>query len=169
MIDVRLVRDLMTVGVATCPADTPAADIARLLLNTGVEGVVVLHHDGHAVGMVSQDELVHAYAYDNWQDLTAEAIMREEVVEVPPDIPITAAAQIMEDLGVRMVFLMHNSEGIRYPAAALSYQHILRHMAAASEDDLADLGIKASRLSPVEAFKQKRDAARRNAPPYYEE
>ncbi|OGO37085.1 MAG: hypothetical protein A2W35_02790 [Chloroflexi bacterium RBG_16_57_11] len=44
----ELVRDLMTVGVATCSPDTPIDDIARLLLDKGLEAVVVLDPvDGH--------------------------------------------------------------------------------------------------------------------------
>lgn len=169
MPDVRLVRDLMTIGVPTCPVGTPFVDLARLFLNAGLEAIVVLDREGHAVGVVGQDELVRAYAYEDWPNLTADAIMREELVEVPPEIPITAAAQIMLDRGARVAYAMHNSEGIRYPAAILSYQHLLRYMAATNDDELADLGIRARRQSPIDVFKAKRDAARRHAPRHYEE
>ena len=87
--------------------------------------------------------------------------MSEGIPEVPPDIPLTAAAQIMRDHHWQVVFLLHNSAGIAYPAAMLSYTHLLRHLAAQSDDDLRDLGIKAERQPPVEAFKERRDAARR--------
>jgi CBS domain-containing protein len=169
MSDVRLVRDLMTIGVPTCPVGTPVGDIARLLVNAGQEAIVILNPEGHAVGVVSQDELVRAYAYENWKTLSADAIMREELVDVPPEIPITAAAQIMLDLGARVVYSMHNSDGIRYPAAMLSYQHVLRHMGATTADELADLGIRARRQSPIDVFKTKRDAARQNGPRHQEE
>lgn len=169
MSGIRLVRDLMTIGVPTCPAGTSLADLARLLLNADVETVVVLDHEGHAVGVAGQDELVRAYAHDDWQTVTAESIMCEELVEVPPEIPIAAAAQIMLDRGARAAYAMHNSEGIRYPAAVLSYHHLLRYMAAANDEDLADLGIRARRQSPIESFIQKRDAARQNAPRHQEE
>jgi CBS domain-containing protein len=156
-----LVRDLMSVGVATCPPDAPLQDIARLLLDKALEAVVVLDPDGAAIGVVSQDELVHAYARGDWGELTAESVMREGVPQVPPDIPLSAAAQLMQDKGVRVVFLMHNASGIIYPAAALAYQHLLRHLAARSDDDLQDLGIAAARKAPLEQFIEKRDAARR--------
>jgi CBS domain-containing protein len=163
----ELVRDLMTVGVATCSPDTPAGDIARLLLEKGLEAVVVLDPaDGHALGYVSQDELVRAYAhaYRPAAELTAERVMQDEVPQAPPDIPLTAAAQIMLDRGVRVLFLMHHSSGIEYPAALISYQHILRLLGARNQDELHDLGISATRQSPLEAFIQRREAARsRNA------
>jgi CBS domain-containing protein len=156
-----LVRDLMTVGVATCSPETPVADIARLLLDKGLEGLVVLDQEGFAAGVVSQDELVRAYTRDDCRSLTAEAIMREGVPQIRPDIPLTAAAQLMQDQGVRMLFLMHEAGGITYPAAVLSYRHILRHLAARSDDELRDLGIAAARQAPLDKFIQKRDAARR--------
>jgi CBS-domain-containing membrane protein len=158
----ELVRDLMTVGVATCSPDTPAGDIARLLLQNGLEAVVVLDPaDGHARGYVSQDELVQAYAHRPLDGLTAEQLMRDEVPQAPPDIPLTAAAQLMLDRRVRVLFLMHHSAGIEYPAALISYQHLLRLLGARDSQELHDLGISASRQSPLEAFIQRRDAARR--------
>jgi len=161
--EVKLVRDLMKVGVATCPIHTPLVEIARLLLNADLEGVVVMDQEGHAVGVVTQDELVRACVHEDYQRLTAETVMREEIPQVPPDIPLTAALQIMQDLGVRVVYLMHHAEGIHYPAAALSYRHILRYLAAEHESELGDLGIRAKRETPIETFMKRRDAARRKA------
>jgi CBS domain-containing protein len=158
-----LVRDLMSVGVASCALQTPISDIARLLLDKDLEAVVVMNAEGHAVGIVSQDELARAYAREDRARLTAEDVMRDGVPEVPPDIPIVAAAQIMRDQGLRVVFLMHHAGGIRYPAASLSYRHLLRHLAARDDGDLTDLGIKAAREAPLQTFIQKREAARRRS------
>ena len=67
----------------------------------------------------------------------------------------------MQDQGVRAVFMMHHAGGVIYSAAYLSYNHILRYLEAKSDDELNDLGIRAERTSPLDAFIQKRDAARR--------
>lgn len=155
-----LVRDLMKVGVATCPPHTPLRDIARLLLEADLEGVIVLDTEGHGTGVVTQDELIKAYARQGWETLTAEDIMRPDVPELPADIPLTAAAQLMQDMRVRVVFLMHHSEGISYPAAALSYKHFLRLLAATDDTELHDLGYGATRRKPLDAFIEKRDAAK---------
>ena len=160
---IHLVRDLMTVGVPTCPYTTPMIEIVRLLLDRDFEAVVVLDGEGHAGGVVSRDDLVRAYARDNWDGLTAENIMTEGVIEVPPDIPLAAAALIMRDQGVRAVFLMHNADGITYPAAMLTYTHLLRHLAAPDRSELKDLGIRAEREAPLEAFIKRRDKARKRA------
>ncbi len=113
----RLVRDLMTVGVVTCPPRLTLMELARLFLEKDAEGVIVLDEEGHASGVVSQDEMVRAYAHPAAETLTAEDIMRDDIPEVPPDIPLHAAAQIMHDMGVRAVYSMHHAGGIAYPSA----------------------------------------------------
>jgi CBS domain-containing protein len=158
----ELVRDLMTVGVATCSPDTPVVEIARLLVEKDLEALVVLDPiEGHALGIVGQDELVQAYTRSNVQTLKAEDILHDGVPQVPADIPLVAAAQLMRDQGVRTLFLMHHSGGIEYPAALISYRHILRHLAARSPEDLRDLGMHAQRQPPLQAFLERREAARK--------
>jgi CBS domain-containing protein len=155
----QLVRDLMTVGVLTCTPQTTISEIAQLLLDHDLDEVIVLD-DGKALGVVGQDDLVAAFARDNTQSLTAIQVMREGIPQVPPDIPLTAAAQIMRDQGVRTFFLMHHAAGIEYPAAALSYKHLLRLLAAEDREELRDLGIKADRVLPLDEFKKRRLATR---------
>jgi CBS domain-containing protein len=158
-----LIRDLMTVGVPTCKWETPIKDIARFLLEHHVEAMCVLDEEGHGIGVVGEQELVSAYGRDNPDELKAEDIMSEGVPELGADIPLTAAAQMMKDMGIRIAYMMHNSAGIIYPAAFISYRHILRHIAAKDEKDLKDLGLAAERKSPIEQFIERRDEARRKA------
>ncbi len=158
----KLVRDLMTVGVPTCAPDTRMDEIARLLVEKNYEEVVVLE-EGHNVGVVGYSELVKIYAQENALELTAEAVMRPGILSVPADIPLETAAQIMRDHGVRVLYLTHHAGGVEYPAAMISYAHLVRHMAARNDQELKDLGIEAARQSPLEIFIQRRDAARRNA------
>lgn len=160
-----LVRDLMTVGVQSCSQEMSIVELTRFLLDHDLEGVAVLDEEGHAVGVITRDDLVRVYADGNHATLTAADIMTEGVPQIPPDIPLPAAAQLMRDQGLRIVFLMHNSGGIIYPAAMLSYKHFLRHLIAETDEDIKDLGIKAERESPIETFIRKRDAARRRANP----
>lgn len=155
-----LVRDLMVVGVTTCRPDSLLVDIVRLLLEKELESIVVLDMGGHAVGVVSRDDLIRAYSLDKVGQMTGQDIMRDEVPQIPPDIPLAAAAQIMQDLGIRQVFLMHHADGVIYPAASLSYAQLLRHLAASEDDDLDDLGTQAAREAPLDTFTRRRDEAR---------
>lgn len=159
----KLVRDLMSVGVPTCGLDDLVGDLTRWFLEKDIEGAVVLDENGHGAGVVTRNELVKAYSKDNNDLLTAQEIMDANVPRVPPDIPLKTAAQIMQDLGVRVLFLTHHAGGIEYPAAYITYNHLLRHLAARDEKDLRDLGIKAERESPLDTFMRRRDEALRRA------
>jgi len=163
MTESKLVRDLMTVGVPTCKADILAVDIARFIIENNVEELVVLGAEGEGVGVVGCEELVKVYGRDDIESLTAEQVMREGVPELPSDIPLSVAAQMMRDQNIRVAYMTHNSTGIIYPAAMISYKHIIRHIAAKDESELKDLGIKAERKSPIEQFIERRDEARRKA------
>ncbi len=158
-----LIRDLMTVGVPTCKRDSLVPDIARFLLGQDVEAMCVLDEEGHGIGVVGYDELVKAYGRENAEALRAEDVMSEGVPELKAELPLTLAAQMMRDKGIRIAYMMHNAAGIVYPAAFISYRHILRHLAARNEKDLKDLGLAAERKSPLEAFIERRDEARKKA------
>jgi CBS domain-containing protein len=132
------------------------------MLEKDYEAVVVMK-DGHALGVVAEDELMRASGREDADNLTAEQVMREGVPQVPPDIPLAAAVLLMQDLGVKTLFLMHHAGGIEYPAAYISYRHYIRLLAAENDDDLRDLGIHADRQPPLQAFIQRRDEARKRA------
>ncbi len=58
--------DVMTLGVITVNENTDAADIARLMLDTGVKSVPVTH-GMRVVGIVSRRDLIRAIATrDDW-------------------------------------------------------------------------------------------------------
>jgi len=153
----------MTVGVPTCKINTSVIDIARFLINNNVEEMVVLGEEGEGVGVCGFKELVNAYERDDIRELTAEDIMSEGVPELPSDITLKLAAQLMKDKKIRVAYMNHNSAGIIYPAALISYKHLVRHLAAKDESELKDLGIKAERKSPLEVFIERRDEARKQA------
>jgi len=159
----ELVRDLMTVGVPTCKNTTPVVEVARFLIKNNVEELVVLGEEGEGIGVCGYRELVNAYERDNIRELTAENVMTEGVPELPSDITLKLAAQLMRDKDIRVAYMNHNSAGIIYPAASISYKHLIRHLAAKNEEELKDLGFNAERKSPLEQFIERRDEARRQA------
>ena len=156
----KLVRDLMHIGVATCQTDALLIDAVRTLLRENLESVIVLDEHSHAVGMLSRREAVDLYGRSDidtrdLHTLTVADVMRPDIPEVPPDIPATAAAQIMLDRGVREIYVMHHGGGASWPAAVLRFEDVLRYLAAESEADLADMGAGAARTSPIETFMQR--------------
>jgi predicted transcriptional regulator len=157
----KLVRDLMTVGVLTCSSSTPISTISQALLEKDLEAVVVLDAEGHGVGIVGRDELVGAYSHPNHMQLTAEDIMQDGVPQIPPDIPLAAAAQLMQDQKLRVFFLTHHAGGIVYPAAVISYTHFMKYLAGGQPEAPKDLGIGAERTAPLDLFYERRDQLRK--------
>ena len=152
---VTLVRDLMHIGVTTCPIDTPLAEAACTLLKKNVETLIVLDESGHAIGRCGRQEVVAAYArtgatIHGCKTLTAGDVMRPGIPEIPPDIPATAAAQIMLDQGEREMYLMHRDCGISWPAAVFRLDEILYHLTAESKTDVTAAKTKTLRQSPRE-------------------
>jgi len=155
-----MVRDIMTVGVPTCAPDFIIKDLVEIMIEKSFESVVVQNAEGHAVGYISKEELVKAYSTGNIEELKAEEVMNNKLPQLPPDIPVTTAAQMMRDMDVRVVYMCHQAGGIEYPAAQLTYDHILSHMASKDGELPKTVGIKAERKSPIELFIERRDAAK---------
>lgn len=156
----KLVRDLMHIGVTTCRADTPLVGATRTLLREGLESLIVLDGNSHAVGMFSRREAVAAFSRSganvgDVKTLTVAEAMRPDIPQVPPDIPAAAAVQIMLDQDVREIYLMHHGRGITWPAAVLRFEDVLRYVTAETEADVADMGAGAPRKSPLEAFMER--------------
>lgn len=156
----KLVRDLMHIGVPTCPVGTPLVEAVRTLLSKQLEALVVLDERGHGIGLLSRREVVLAFVQagisgSSFETLTAADVMRAKIPEVPADIPASAAVQLMLDQNVREIYIMHHEGGIRYPASVLRFEDVLRFVAAESEADLAGMGSGAARKSAIELFKER--------------
>jgi signal-transduction protein with cAMP-binding, CBS, and nucleotidyltransferase domain len=159
----KIVRDLMQIVVVTCPVDTVIADLTRLALEKDLDSIIVTDPaEGNAVGVVTQFDLVRAHTHGKTEVLTAMDILQEEIPQIPPEIPLTTAAQMMLDNNIRTYFLMHHAGGVLYPTAYISYKLILRHLPAQEDEDLRGLGVVAERITPLKKFVEKRDAARRS-------
>jgi CBS domain-containing protein len=159
----NLVRDLMQIGVTTCPGSTLIAELAEIMLSRDLFSVIILdREDGNAVGVVDQSDLMRAFTLDDYENLNAEQIMQETIPQVPADIPLKTAIQMMLDNHLQTYYLMHHSGGISYPAAYFSYRNVLRFLAARDEMDLADLGIDKEKRLPLEESYKKRNVARRS-------
>jgi CBS domain-containing protein len=160
----KLVRNLMHIGVPTCPVQTPLVEAARTLLAKQLEALIVLDEHGHAVGMLSRREVALAYAQAGinefgFETLTVAHVMHADIPKVPADIPATAAVQIMLDQDVREIYVMHHEGGVHYPAAVLRFEDVLRFVSARTEADLVGMGSGAARKSPIEIFKERHSKA----------
>lgn len=147
-----LVRDMMRVGVPTCREDTPLKDAARLLVERNVSALVVLDEDGNAVGWLGEQHVARAIDRDHAR-LTAADVMREHVPEILPDIPAAAAAHLMLDRGLQQLFVTHHAGGIKYPAAVITLQDVIRMIAGMER--APGVGVGAERPTAVDLFKHR--------------
>lgn len=129
----RLVRDAMHRGVISCRVDTPLEEIAQRLMEYQINALFVLDQSGKACGVVSQADLVRAYVQGGWSDLVAEDIMTPDVVTVVPDIPVTAAAQLMLDKNIHRLLIVQRGLVPDRPVGVLSMSDIVREMAREGE------------------------------------
>ena len=122
----KLIRDIMKIGVPVCKRDARLPEIARIMALENADAIIVMDEFG-ACGVVSQSDLVRAYSR-NYELLTAQDVMTEKIIEVAPEEPITAAANLMNEEKVHQVFLMHSHPGSSRPSAVVTMRAIVREM-----------------------------------------
>jgi CBS domain-containing protein len=116
----------MKIGVPVCNRDAHLPEVARLLALENASAIIVMDEFG-ACGVVSQTDLVRAYSR-NYELLTAQDVMTEKIIEVAPEAPITAAANLMNEENVHQLFLMHTHPGTSRPSAVVTMRAIVREM-----------------------------------------
>ncbi len=130
----KLVRDIMKIGVPTCALDTPLPQVAQIMARENADAIIVMDESG-AAGVISQSDLVRVYAR-NFALLTAQEIMTEKIISIPPDAAAAAAAQAMQDDQVHQVFVMHDHPGPARPSAVVTMRAIVRDMAGLEPERL---------------------------------
>ena len=130
----KLIRDIMKIGVPVCSRETPLPEVARILALERADAVIVMDEFG-ACGVVSQTDLVRAYPR-NFALLTAQEIMSEKIIEVAPEAPIAAAANLMNEEKVHQVFLMHSHPGPSRPSAVVTMRAIVREMGGLEKEQV---------------------------------
>ena len=124
----------MHIGVPTCEAGVTLPEAVRRLISNGLESLVVLDKHGHAIGLFGRQEAVKAYGLSGVRNqaldsLTVADVMTHKIPEIPPDIPATAAVQLMIDQHKRELYLMHHDGGICWPSAVLRFDDVLNLLA----------------------------------------
>jgi CBS-domain-containing membrane protein len=157
-----LIRDVMRIGVPTCKETDLLDKVAALMLDQAATALIVLDEEADTRGWISEARLAAAYLRvtqtlevsetSRVSSLTAADIMDEDVPEAS-DIPLTAGAQIMADLGVDHVFFLHHAAGRTWPASVLSLRDLVR--ALAGPEYIKNQGTAAPRPTPMDLFRQR--------------
>jgi CBS domain-containing protein len=130
------VADAMTVGVISCPPETPLTTVAQLMITYRVHAVFVFDHDQEADetvgfwGLVSDLDLAAA-VFDDLDRRTAGRVCASPLVTVRPDQPLEYASRLMVSKSVSHLAVL--DPATRRPVGVLSTFDIAR--AAAAERD----------------------------------
>ena len=125
----KLVRDVMSRGVTTCTPETTVREAARRMTENHLNALVVVDElSGELEGIVSRTDLARVYEQD-YEALTVESVMTQEVETIIPDIPASAAVMIMMDRNVDRLVIMHSKPAPQRPVAVLSLSDIVRDIA----------------------------------------
>lgn len=163
-------RDLMTPDVVSVPPETPVIAMARLLSERGISAVPVLGPAGEVLGVVTEADLIRRLAgaedtkpgwlaslflnpateaerYARTHGVRAMDVMTEQVVTVGENDTATHIAHLMEDKGIRRVFVV--TEGrLR---GVVSRADLLRALVAPmpEEGDFADGRLRSAVLAAM--------------------
>ena len=127
----KLIRDVMTRGVATVSIRNTCKQVAKLLSKKDFSGVCVVGDDGKAVGIISYMDLLKIIGKDNWENMTVESIMTPNLETVEPTSTLIEAANIMKTKHVhRLLILSEGGIGIsQTPIGIVSVRDIVRESA----------------------------------------
>ncbi|MHB2015824.1 MAG: CBS domain-containing protein [Candidatus Xenobia bacterium] len=131
-----IARDIMSQPVVTVCPETEVPDIAKLLVQHGISGVVVVDDAGHPVGVVSASDLLYRVAHPNLPPhiellgsiiyleapsqsearvqkvagLTAAQLMTGHPVTVKDNTPIADVADALMNRKVHRVPVLHDGK-----------------------------------------------------------
>ena len=135
--DDRPVRELMHHGVLTCGTGATVDQIATLLLDHKIHAVVVVDEASHAVGVVSQTDLVLARqgrTPDLFRRMKAREIMTSSLVSCGLETPISEAVTTMTRLRIHRLIVLDRTDGQGIPVGVVSMTDIVRSMMGVDQD-----------------------------------
>src|SRR5690242_12177827 len=96
------VKHAMSTSVVVVNPDEPAAHAADLLVDRSLTGLPVVDADGHAVGVVSDLDLISALRHGiDLNDATVSEVMDTRPVFVHPETDLDTVVDLMEQWRVR--------------------------------------------------------------------
>jgi CBS domain-containing protein len=126
----KKVRDLMSRGVITCRFDESLPNVAEMITKENISTVVIINHNGEAVGIISSLDIVRAYGEKIPEELrkaTAEEIMTPLIYNVHPEMTLKEVSNIMVIKNIHRVIVL-STDGRRKPVGVLSSKDIVKEV-----------------------------------------
>jgi crotonyl-CoA carboxylase/reductase len=107
------------------------ADVARTMLNNRIHAVVVVDDHGHAIGVVSQTDVVLARQGRTPEQASALAvgdIMTPSLISCTPDRKLADAITLMTRNRVHRLVVVEEKQGKLVPMGVLSMTDVIRQI-----------------------------------------
>lgn len=123
----KLVKHIMHNGVISCRAETPVADVVRILSDTDIHALVVTGDAGEVVGIISHMDIIPHHTKDLTQ-VTAREVMTGKVISVAPDSTVRDAIDVMVGKRIHRLVVTEADGDKLMPVGVLSTTDIVREM-----------------------------------------
>jgi CBS domain-containing protein len=123
----KLVEDIMHRGVITCKTHTLLKEVVRIISDTDVHALVVIHDNEDVAGIVSHMDLLSLYG-QNLLDYTAEDVMTPNVITIAPTATIKEAVALMLENQIRRLLVTEQTPEGERAIGVISTTDVIRDM-----------------------------------------
>lgn len=123
----KLVEDIMHRGVITCKTYTLLKEVVRIISDTDVHALVVIHDNEDVAGIVSHMDLLRLYG-QNLLDYKAEDVMRTKVITIAPTATIKEAVALMLENNIRRLLVTEETPEGERAIGVISTTDVIRDM-----------------------------------------
>jgi CBS domain-containing protein len=116
-------------GVIFCYNNDSVREVAKIMDENQIRGVVVIDDSGDVWGLISNTDLLQYY-YDDIDTLKAEDIMKPYKIDVDPLWPIEKAIEIMKRNKFEHLIIIDPNAGPKRPVAILTTYDIVQYMSS---------------------------------------
>jgi predicted transcriptional regulator len=105
------VSDFLKKPLITVEAGMSLRDVARVMRNEGISGLLVVDSEGKPVGVVSDTDMVRALSKGISKEAKVEEIMSTSFFGIDPDVTLLDAARLMKENRVSRLFVVKGAKG----------------------------------------------------------
>lgn len=121
------VDDIMHYGVITCATHTVLKEAVRIIADSDVHALVVIHDNGSVAGIVSHMDLLRLYG-ENLLEHKAEDVMTPTVITIGPEASVREAVNLMLKHNIRRLLVTEKTPQGERPIGVISTTDVIRDM-----------------------------------------
>ena len=121
------VDDIMHYGVITCGTHTVLKEVVRIIADSDVHALVVIHDNGSVAGIVSHMDLLRLYG-ENLLEHKAEDVMTPTVITIGPEASVREAVNLMLKHNIRRLLVTEKTPQGERPIGVISTTDVIRDM-----------------------------------------